>query len=768
LLAGTYTYSVTVSPGTNPAGCSVTDVVNLLVVPNNFTLVNNDTVICIGQSVQVVVIGSSAFTWVWTPATGVSVYNIADPVITPTATTTYVVTASYGAYCTMSHSFTITVDTPAIPVTIRDTICLGMTDNINLTFAGSSLFNFVWTPTAYLSSSTLPIVTINPALTGDLTYNITVFPANDSLSCGVTDVVKLHVAPNDFTLLNNDTVICLGQSVQVVVIASTEFLYFWTPVAGVSVTNIPNPVLTPTVSTSYTVTATYAPHCPDMMHHFYIEVDTLAHPIEITDTICLAIADSVNLSFPNSNTYTFTWVPTPPALNIYVSDSTSSNVYLLPPVMGSYKWSIIVSPRAQDCSVTDIVNLLVVPNSFTISPTVDTVCLGTPVQVIGVPYPLFTYQWIPTAGVPVSSIINPVITADTSALYIVSAYFDKCPPMRDTLQLTVEPNPNVFMGGNRSLCEYDTIHITAHVTPQWYGDYIYLWTPAGSLNVDNEQTVVYTDTLSQEVVVTVSTLHGCTGSDSAAITVYPGNFLNLLPGSDLCPGDSALVTEAGAVSYLWQPALYLSDSTGSATEIHPLKSCVYTVVGTSSNGCKDTTTFSVIVHPAALIYLPDSVTLYPGESYEMSPQTNCISFNWTPTIGLSNSAISNPVAMPGMSIKYYVTGTTEWGCAATDSITVLFDPNTLLKLPNAFTPGNGVNTEFKIIVQGIATINYFRIFNRWGEVVFETNDINKGWDGTFHGQPQPYGVYVYMIEATATGTGTNTTFTKQGNVTLIR
>jgi gliding motility-associated-like protein len=101
----------------------------------------------------------------------------------------------------------------------------------------------------------------------------------------------------------------------------------------------------------------------------------------------------------------------------------------------------------------------------------------------------------------------------------------------------------------------------------------------------------------------------------------------------------------------------------------------------------------------------------------------------------------------------------------TDSITLIVDQSTLLAVPNAFTPGNGVNNEFKILKRGIATLNYFRIFNRWGELIFETNNIDQGWNGDYKGAPQPFGVYVWMVEAVASD---GTIFTKQGNVTLLR
>jgi gliding motility-associated-like protein len=120
-----------------------------------------------------------------------------------------------------------------------------------------------------------------------------------------------------------------------------------------------------------------------------------------------------------------------------------------------------------------------------------------------------------------------------------------------------------------------------------------------------------------------------------------------------------------------------------------------------------------------------------------------------------------------VTTKYVVTGTTEFGCPANDSLTVFVSPETILDLPNAFSPGSGtsINDELRIIKRGIATLNYFKIFNRWGQMIFSTTDINQGWNGQFNGVPQPLGTYVYLIDAT---TSTGKKFYKQGNVTLIR
>jgi gliding motility-associated-like protein len=86
-------------------------------------------------------------------------------------------------------------------------------------------------------------------------------------------------------------------------------------------------------------------------------------------------------------------------------------------------------------------------------------------------------------------------------------------------------------------------------------------------------------------------------------------------------------------------------------------------------------------------------------------------------------------------------------------------------MPNAFTPNGGANSIFKPSKRGIAQLKSFNIFNRWGEKVFTSTNIDKGWDGTLNGKPQPVGVYIYTIDAV---TDSGQIFTKQGNVTLIR
>ena len=170
------------------------------------------------------------------------------------------------------------------------------------------------------------------------------------------------------------------------------------------------------------------------------------------------------------------------------------------------------------------------------------------------------------------------------------------------------------------------------------------------------------------------------------------------------------------------------------------------------------------VKAEAVVHVEDSVRIYPGESYQINAVTNCSSVTWSPSGSLSGKYITNPIATPEISTRYVITGMTEWGCTAKDSISVIVSADAILDMPNAFSPG-GVNKLFKIQRRGIVTLNHFRIYDRWGVLVYDGNEIDGGWDGTYKGVPQPMGVYIYDISAT---TAAGKVFKKSGNVTLLR
>ena len=145
-------------------------------------------------------------------------------------------------------------------------------------------------------------------------------------------------------------------------------------------------------------------------------------------------------------------------------------------------------------------------------------------------------------------------------------------------------------------------------------------------------------------------------------------------------------------------------------------------------------------------------------------------FLWTPAKGLNFTNIYNPIATLTDnvdSITYTVTASTSAGCFGEASVIVrVFKTGPEIFVPSAFTPnGDGKNDILKPITVGIKTLTYFKVFNRWGQMVFATSEFNKGWDGNINGTPQASGTYVYMAQ----GIDYNgKTVFRKGTVVLIK
>ena len=125
-----------------------------------------------------------------------------------------------------------------------------------------------------------------------------------------------------------------------------------------------------------------------------------------------------------------------------------------------------------------------------------------------------------------------------------------------------------------------------------------------------------------------------------------------------------------------------------------------------------------------------------------------IRYNWTSPQFLDNPGIPNPVATLPFDFRYTVTGTTADGCEGLDEILIKVYKGPEIYVPTGFSPdGNGLNDVLRAFPVGIKEFRYFRVFNRWGQLVFQTKEPGQGWDGTINGRPQPIGSFIWMAEA---------------------
>jgi len=455
---------------------------------------------------------------------------------------------------------------------------------------------------------------------------------------------------------------------------------------------------------------------------------------------------------------TFLWTPATALSNPGIPDPVATPT-------GNISYTVTVTPDGKPaCAASDVVDLTIL-QGFDIVNNDTTICEGASVNLYLSGSPQYNFSWTPADYLLPTTGMSTTSTPDTTITYTVTASFPGCPDSIQRITITVEPVPDVYAGPDQTVCYDDTLRMQATVAPGWFQNYQYAWTPAGPFDQPMALNPLFHGLITTNATFTVTTPAGCTNSDGVQLTVVPADFISVSDDTAICPRDSAQLRVTDGISYIWRPALYISDSTAASPMVSPVTSTTYTVYAVDANGCLDTQSVDVTVFPGAHILLPDSVRIFPGEFYKMDPEGNGLYFSWFPPYGLSDDDIANPVAKPEVNTRYFVTAFTENGCAVSDSVDVYVSHDSYIDIPNAFTPGSGPNGTIRVVRKGEAVLKSFRIYNRWGNKVFETADINQGWDGTFGGKPQPMGVYIYEVEAS---TPSGKRFVKQGNITLIR
>ncbi|MGG9961309.1 choice-of-anchor L domain-containing protein [Ferruginibacter sp. SUN106] len=313
-------------------------------------------------------------------------------------------------------------------------------------------------------------------------------------------------------------------------------------------------------------------------------------------------------------------------------------------------------------------------------------------------------------------------------------------PLNNTVTLVAGPNVTICEGKNVQL---NAISNGAS----------FVWTPATALTNNLIRNPVATPVLTTKYVV--SAITGiCSQKDSLTIFVNPAPRANAGSDHTICFGQNIQLNGSGGLSYFWSPASYLDDARIATPTAKQLPGSIsYFLNVTDINGCvslKRDTTVITVTRPA-IVNAGTDTTLAIGQALPLfAKDINNIGFTqyeWTPAYGLSNPAIANPVTTLDKDITYTVTARNSIGCQASDNIKIKVYKGPDIYVPNAFSPNNdGSNDILKAIPAGIKDFHYFRIYNRWGNIVFTTGDSYYGWDGKINGSVQQNGTYIWIAE----------------------
>ena len=347
------------------------------------------------------------------------------------------------------------------------------------------------------------------------------------------------------------------------------------------------------------------------------------------------------------------------------------------------------------------------------------------------------YNWTPNLYLSDATISNPICKPEESTLYTVEMTSPEGCVLFDSVFVEIffeEPIP--IMPDSLVLCEGTTLSINVS------GGDTYLWSPNISISNINTPNVV--------VNPTSDMFYYCDFSN-ICLTIRDSVFISVVnptieAGNDtiICPGESAQLWATGVVSYLWSPSDGLNSSVASIVSATPNAPTLYTVTGSDEFGCIAYGSVFVDLFPQALIFANPDVYAFEGDVVQLSAtSTTNGSFIWDPAEFLDCIVCVSPMANPDQEYLYTVSYTDKNGCSDSDEVKIFYDPT--IYVPNTFTPdGNQSNASFFAKGGNIDVFN-MTIYNRWGELIFESNDINIGWDGTYEGILCQDGTYIWKI-----------------------
>jgi gliding motility-associated-like protein len=465
--------------------------------------------------------------------------------------------------------------------------------------------------------------------------------------------------------------------------------------------------------------------------------------------------------------------------NGQISNSQSANVNYNQ--SGTYPISLIVQ-AANGCRDTLLDTISLIIPSINMADTLF-VCPSTnPIVLNPAANTNYSYQWSPSSGLNNSNIGSPLASPSSTTTYrvTVSAFngIDTCYLYDET---TIVVRPELLMNIQADTLYCDSImnlSVSSNSSAQfdWYLD--------NSFN-NSIFSGQFFNTIQQNSIQTYYLLatdqYGCTFSDSTIGQVRYTN-ADIDNTSIACPNQQAVVTiennnPSDQLNYYWLPDSLIIQGQGTS-EIYtqPDSSTLFSVIISNQYGCLDTlSTLVNVFYSLPFVDIsadPDTVFVGSG-SQLLATENQDYSYNWIQDQTLSNWSIYNPIASPLNNSVYYLTITDINGCRNSDSILIYTktfvceDP--YIFVPNTFTPdGDGIN-DILFVRGNVITELYFAVYNRWGEMVFETNSQDFGWDGTFKGQKLSPDVYGYYLRYKCIGQQPNDKEQfKKGNITLIR
>ena len=340
-----------------------------------------------------------------------------------------------------------------------------------------------------------------------------------------------------------------------------------------------------------------------------------------------------------------------------------------------------------------------------------------------------------------------------------------------TKHLTIDPLPIPAASPDTTICIGSTIQLHANDGVQ------YQWTPTTGLQQSTSANPIANPKKNTTYYVTVTNGSGCIKKDTVEVLVNERVDLKVSNNAIICRGEKVdLIATGNTKQFSWSPLAGLNNPNIANPVASPDQNTTYQVIGYSTNVCKNDTGFvKIVVGDIPRVDLGPDITVDAGSMINLKPvvSSDVVKYFWSPKEGLSCDACFSPTVISDKDKTYKLMVETIYGCQASDEVNIkVLCGKGAVYIPNAFSPnGDGKNDVFYIMGYGIQKVKSFRIFNRWGQQVFNreniaANDRSNGWNGLVNNQPVlGESAYVYIADVIC-NEGKTVQF--KGTVILIR
>jgi len=706
--ASTITYNLT---ATNPNnGCTDADAVTVTVNTALPTAnAGTDFTIKCNLNPTGLVIGSTplnGFSYAWSPTTGLSNPNIANPHANPSSTTLYTLTVTNLATgCSATDQINVTVDkTPPVadagnPFTID---CIMNQNGGNIGATPVANVTYAWTPSAGLNSPNIANPFAHPSTT--TTYFLTATNSNNG--CTATSQVLISVNNTPPTVnAGQDFLITCQQALNGAVIgmaAAPNVLYTWSSLNGLSGLNdqtSTQPIANPSVTTTYTLTAVDPVSGCEAKDSVLVSVNKTPPIVNAgpDKTItCNQNASGASIGMLAQNNVTYGWSPSTGIGNVSVSNPTA-----FPSTTTQYILTATNNVNgciAKDTVVVNVNNtypLAVSSQGFTktCSSNASGALIGSAAQ-NGI-----DYLWSPSTGLTSATISNPQANPSSTTNYTVQAINTANGCITTTnVQVIVNTTPPTANAGPDKLigCTVNPLPNGASIGMTTVANVTYLWSPATGLSNHQIANPSATPSNTQTYTLTATnTLNGCQATDQVVVSVNTA-LPSANAGQDFlmtcvlnANGDTLGVPAVSGFSYSWSPTTDLSNSTIAQPIATPTVTTSYILTVTNDvSGCFKNDTVVVTVdknYPIANAgngFVKTCLNNNNGPIQVGMPSVAGIQYVWTPALGLTSDVISDPLLNATVSNTYTLTASNPVnGCVSSDTIQVVV--NQVLPAPNA-------------------------------------------------------------------------------------